>query len=114
MSRERHRGVRTTLPLIPSCSPLCRYTYEVCLFGEARQKANSGGSVHSLGHFSSWKHDEETGTSGYYSRQVFTGGAKCWNGPQRSVQVCPLDFGAYRFVDVTSRLTYHADSTTSS
>jgi len=63
------------------------YTYEVCLFGEARQKANSGGSVHSLGHFSSWKQDEEVGTPDYYSRQAFTGGAKCWNGPERSVQV---------------------------
>jgi len=63
------------------------YTYEVCLFGEARQKASSGGSVHSLGHFGSWKKDEEVGTPDYYSRQVFTGGAKCWNGPQRSVQV---------------------------
>jgi len=70
------------------------YTYEVCLFGEARQKANSGGSVHSLGHFSSWKSDEEVGTPNYYSRQVFIGGAKCWNGPQRSVQIdlsCGLD-----------------------
>jgi len=70
------------------------YTYEVCLFGEARQRANAGGSVHSLGHFSSWKKDEEIGTPGYYSRQIFAGGAKCWNGPQRSVQVelsCGLD-----------------------
>lgn len=63
------------------------YTYEICLFGEARQRANSGGSAHSLGHFSSWKKDEEIGTPGYYSRQMYTGGAKCWNGPQRSVQV---------------------------
>ena len=68
-----------------------RYTYEVCLFGEARQKASSGGSVQSLGRFSSWKRDEEVGTPDYYSRQVFTGGAKCWNGPERSVQVCSLD-----------------------
>jgi len=70
------------------------YTYEVCLFGEARQRANTGGSMHSLGHFSSWKIDEEVGASDYYSRQIFTGGAKCWNGPQRSVQValsCGLD-----------------------
>jgi len=70
------------------------YTYEVCLFGEARQRANSGGSVHSLGHFSSWKIDEEVGIPNYYSRQIFTNGAKCWNGPQRSVQVelsCGLD-----------------------
>ncbi|KAF9651810.1 hypothetical protein BDM02DRAFT_3110284 [Thelephora ganbajun] len=70
------------------------YTYEVCLFGEAKQKGNSDGSVHSLGHFSSWKRDEEVGTPDYYSRQMFTGGAKCWNGPQRSIQVdlsCGLD-----------------------
>jgi len=62
------------------------YTYEVCLFGEARQRSTSG-SVQSLGHFSSWKIDEKVGTPSYYSRQMFTGGAKCWNGPQRSVQV---------------------------
>ena len=26
------------------------YTYEVCMFGEARQKPNKGGSTHSLGY----------------------------------------------------------------
>ena len=91
MFGEGHGGVRTTHNCL-IYSYLCpsRYTYEICLFGEARQRANSGGSVHSLGHFSSWKKDEEVGTPGYYSRQIFTGGAKCWNGPQRSVQVCSL------------------------
>jgi len=75
-------------PVICAFLSFLRYTYEVCLFGEARQRANAGGSVQSLGHFSSWKKDEEVGTPGYYSRQAFTGGAKCWNGPQRSVQAC--------------------------
>ena len=89
------------------CSPLPRYTYEVCLFGEARQKANSGGSSHSLGHFSSWKRDEEIGTLDYYSRQVFTGGAKCWNGPQRSVQVCRLNLSVDRLVHPPFRLHCH-------
>lgn len=90
-----------------------RYTYEVCLFGEARQKANSGSSVHSLGHFSSWKKDEEAGTPDYYSRQVFTGGAKCWNGPQRSVQVGSLNLSTGKFIHVPDRLTCHVDLTMS-
>lgn len=88
--------------LIYSCLSLPRYTYEVCLFGEARQRANSGGSAHSLGHFSSWKEDEEVGTPGYYSRQMFTGGAKCWNGPQRSVQVCFLRLGTSAYTHVST------------
>lgn len=103
----------TARDMTSSCSPLPRYTYEVCLFGEARQKANSGGSVQSLGHFSSWKEDEEVGTPDYYSRQVFTNGAKCWNGPQRSVQVCSLNLSTSRFINVPGRLTCRADLTTS-
>ena len=38
-------------------------------------------------HFSGWKTDAEVGTPEYYSRQSYTLGTKCWNGPQRSVQV---------------------------
>ena len=49
--------------------------------------------MHSLGHFSSWRIDEEVGTPNYYSRQIFASGAKCWNGPQRSVQVGIFDLG---------------------
>jgi len=89
MFGKEHGGVRAAWRyLMHGFLSFPRYTYEVCLFGEARQKASSGGSVHSLGHFSSWKNDEEVGTPGYYSRQIYTGGAKCWNGPQRSIQVC--------------------------
>lgn len=63
------------------------YTYEVCLFGQAMQKANKGGGNHSLGKFSSWNKTAPVGSPEYYSRQVYTGGAQCWNGPQRSITV---------------------------
>ncbi|CCA68517.1 related to alpha glucosidase II beta subunit [Serendipita indica DSM 11827] len=63
------------------------YTYEVCLFGQATQKSNNGGGSHSLGHFSSWNTSAPEGTPEYYSRQVYKHGAKCWNGPERSITV---------------------------
>ncbi|KAF9988047.1 hypothetical protein BGZ75_010097 [Mortierella antarctica] len=53
------------------------YTYSLCLFGEALQKSQSSTS---LGKFSNWV--------GYnYDTQLYTGGTKCWNGPERSVKV---------------------------
>ncbi|VDB86795.1 unnamed protein product [Peniophora sp. CBMAI 1063] len=63
------------------------YTYEVCLFGEAKQKPNKGGQTFSLGHFSGWNTNAEVGSPEYYSRQSYTLGTKCWNGPQRSVKL---------------------------
>lgn len=63
------------------------YTYEVCLFDEARQKPNKGGSSFSLGKFTSWNKLAEPGTPEYYTRQRYTQGAKCWNGPQRSLEL---------------------------
>jgi len=61
------------------------YTYEVCLFGDATQK--QGGSHHNLGKFSSWSTDPniKPGEPSYYEVQHYTRGAKCWNGPERSV-----------------------------
>ncbi|KAF9081189.1 hypothetical protein BGX23_001160 [Mortierella sp. AD031] len=53
------------------------YTYSVCLFGDAKQKSHSETS---LGTFSSWVGDN-------YDTQLYTGGTKCWNGPERSVKV---------------------------
>ncbi|KAF9954124.1 hypothetical protein BGZ72_004887 [Mortierella alpina] len=53
------------------------YTYSLCLFGEALQKAQSSTS---LGKFSNWVGDN-------YDTQLYTGGTKCWNGPERSVKV---------------------------
>jgi len=65
------------------------YTYEVCLFDEARQKptAGKGGQTNSLGKFKSWNNDPrvQPGEPAYYTKQHYTGGAKCWNGPNRSV-----------------------------
>lgn len=66
---------------------LGEYTYEVCLFDEARQKPNKGGSSFSLGKFTSWNKLAEPGTPEYYTRQQYTQGAKCWNGPQRSLEL---------------------------
>ncbi|KAG2345043.1 hypothetical protein BDR05DRAFT_931060 [Suillus weaverae] len=63
------------------------YTYEVCLFDEARQIPNSGGSSFSLGKFSSWNKAARPGELEYYTRQHYTQGAKCWNGPHRSVEL---------------------------
>ncbi|KAG1753222.1 glucosidase II beta subunit-like-domain-containing protein [Suillus lakei] len=63
------------------------YTYEVCLFDEARQIPNSGGSSFSLGKFSSWNKAAQPGELEYYTRQHYTQGAKCWNGPHRSVEL---------------------------
>ncbi|KAK1230981.1 hypothetical protein PQX77_005913 [Marasmius sp. AFHP31] len=63
------------------------YTYEVCLFGEAKQKPNKGGSNFSLGKFDSWNPSPEVkpGQPEYYQRQMYNRGARCWNGPERSV-----------------------------
>lgn len=63
------------------------YTYEVCLFDEARQKPNKGGSSFSLGKFTSWNTLAEPGTPEYYTKQRYMQGAKCWNGPQRSLEL---------------------------
>jgi len=60
------------------------YTYEVCLFGDATQR---GGGTNSLGKYSSWSKASNTkpGDPRYYQTQHYTNGAKCWNGPERSV-----------------------------
>ncbi|KAI5116540.1 hypothetical protein M0805_004323 [Coniferiporia weirii] len=63
------------------------YTYEVCLFGEARQKPNKGGQTFSLGKFKHWNDADgvEVGSPDYYKVQKYLKGARCWNGPERSV-----------------------------
>lgn len=80
------------------------YTYEVCLFGEARQKPMNGGTTFSLGYvllifpkqywhkrhnrrFTSWNPMASPGELPYYHKQVYKHGARCWNGPERSVIV---------------------------
>ncbi|KAH9978251.1 glucosidase II beta subunit-like-domain-containing protein [Lactifluus volemus] len=65
------------------------YVYEVCLFEEAIQRPSYGGSTFSLGRFTSWNTspDVKTGSAEYYSRQVYSHGTRCWNGPERSVKL---------------------------
>ncbi|KAF9969695.1 hypothetical protein BGZ73_007811 [Actinomortierella ambigua] len=53
------------------------YTYQVCLFGSATQKSSGDTS---LGSFSNWVGDD-------YTVQMYTGGLRCWNGPERSVKL---------------------------
>ncbi|KAG0002387.1 hypothetical protein BGZ65_002680, partial [Modicella reniformis] len=53
------------------------YTYTLCLFGSAKQESHFDTA---LGKFSSWVGDN-------YDTQLYSGGAKCWNGPERSVKV---------------------------
>lgn len=63
------------------------YTYELCFFGRATQKSNKDSSQNSLGSFEGWAENAEKGTLEYYSKQRYRNGAKCWNGPFRSVNV---------------------------
>ncbi|KAG7373924.1 glucosidase II [Nitzschia inconspicua] len=60
-----------------------KYTYETCIFGRASQKEGSGGGGTNLGNWRGMERDAESG------RRVmkWEGGAKCWNGPQRSAAV---------------------------
>ncbi|GFH48841.1 hypothetical protein CTEN210_05317 [Chaetoceros tenuissimus] len=61
-----------------------KYTYEVCLFKRAYQRegeAKTGGT--DLGKFEGASIDEKTGSRVW----SWKGGAKCWNGPQRSAKV---------------------------
>ncbi|KAG0342275.1 hypothetical protein BG000_005790 [Podila horticola] len=53
------------------------YTYSVCLFGNANQRSHS---TTFLGKFSHWEGSN-------YDVQVYSGGTKCWNGPDRSVKL---------------------------
>lgn len=63
------------------------YVYEVCFFGEAKQKAKNGGGRTGLGRFVGWAEGVEQGEKGYWEKQRYEGGQRCWNGPQRSAKV---------------------------
>ncbi|CAO3573373.1 unnamed protein product [Mortierella alpina] len=53
------------------------YTYSICLFGDANQRSHS---TTFLGKFSSWEGEN-------HNVQMYTGGTRCWNGPDRSVKL---------------------------
>lgn len=63
------------------------YTYELCFFGKATQRSNKDKSSNNLGSFNQWNTAADQGSLGYYSQQLYKNGAKCWNGPNRSVTV---------------------------
>ncbi|CAA7269005.1 unnamed protein product [Cyclocybe aegerita] len=70
------------------------YIYEVCFFQEVKQKPKNGGSTFSLGKFDSWNPSVEVGTPGFYEKQVYNRGTRCWNGPERNTKLvlsCGLD-----------------------
>ncbi|GJJ07576.1 hypothetical protein Clacol_001779 [Clathrus columnatus] len=89
------------------------YTYEVCLFGSAFQK---GGGHNNLGKFSSWSKDPniKPGDPRYYQIQYYTGGAKCWNGPERSVTLHLSCGTENKLFSVTEpeKCEYHMTATT--
>ncbi|WRT63265.1 uncharacterized protein IL334_000168 [Kwoniella shivajii] len=63
------------------------YTYELCFFGKATQRSNKDSSSNHMGTFFEWNSAADQGSLPYYSKQLYKNGAKCWNGPNRSVLV---------------------------
>nr|CCA24761.1 glucosidase 2 subunit beta putative [Albugo laibachii Nc14] len=55
------------------------YTYKFCAFQEVLQDQVN------LGSFTNWDHS--TDPEAQYTKMLFGGGAKCWNGPERSTVV---------------------------
>lgn len=77
------------LPLRDECvesAPGGAYTYKICFFGKATQDRTSLGSMKDLPTKDSETAEEDAGEENPY-RLEFTGGTKCWNGPQRSLTV---------------------------
>ena len=59
-----------------------KYTYEVCVFRDAKQKEGDDGGTQ-LGKFTHMEYKEETGERTLY----WENGQRCWNGPARSATV---------------------------
>lgn len=55
--------------------------------------------------FTSWNTLAEPGTPEYYTKQRYTQGAKCWNGPQRSLEVCVMIPHPFTLVRANARMT---------
>lgn len=93
------------MSLLGSCfdAQVRQYTYEACPYGAAAQK--EGGSSTSLGTWSGFEKKENG-----QLLMKFAGGAKCWQGPERSFLVdleCGVDTQLSR-VDEPSKCVYTA------
>ncbi|VDO31648.1 unnamed protein product [Haemonchus placei] len=60
-----------------------QYTYKYCPFDKTVQKDSNGYGETALGNWKDWSGEPEN----KYSKQAYTGGQQCWNGPQRFTQV---------------------------
>jgi len=61
------------------------YIYSVCIFGNAHQKSKRDGANTNLGSFERFSGNSDSNHPDYYSKQLYSRGNKCWNGPERSV-----------------------------
>ncbi|CAG8448953.1 14159_t:CDS:10, partial [Gigaspora rosea] len=66
---------------------------DLCMFGSATQKSNKDHSSTDLGNFAKWFGAESSNDPRYYTRMLYEDGARCWNGPARSVKLY-LECGA--------------------